>query len=61
MVKIFIEGNMGDATIIVGNLTQEQLDTNPTLNKDVNETIANGINCNDLEDGEKITWAFAKQ
>jgi len=60
MVKIFIEGNMGDAMIIVDNLTQEQLDANPILNKEVNESLADGVNSNDLHDGEEITWAFAK-
>lgn len=60
MVKIFIEGNMGNATITIGNLIQEQLDTNPILNKEVNESLTNGVNSNDLHDGEEITWAFAK-
>ena len=60
MVKILIEGNMGDATIIVGNLTQEQLNASEGLKVEVNESLADGVNSNDLHDGEEITWAFPK-
>ena len=60
MVKMFIKGNTHYATITVSNLTQEQLNASEGLKVEVNESLADGVNSNDLHDGEEITWAFPK-
>ena len=61
MVKILIEGNMGDATITVSNLTQEQLNASEGLKVEVNESLLSGVTSNNLEDEEEVEWIFAKQ
>ena len=61
MVKMLIKGNTHDATITVSNLTQEQLNASEVLKVEVNESLLNGVNSNNLEDEEEVDWIFAKQ